>query len=74
MNQLKLRNVMDSFGLSGDVTRLQGVQNTSLKINNMVLKPIDDTPYYEWLMDTVASIKPQGYRLSNPLRANMAPF
>lgn len=65
---------MDSFSLSGDVTPLQGGQNTSLKVNDMVLKPIDDTPYYEWLMGTVANIQPQGYRLAKPIKSKHGTF
>jgi uncharacterized protein (TIGR02569 family) len=63
-------NVLRSFNLSSDITKLRGGQNTSLKVENTVLKPIEeDFTHVEWLLSVVDNINPQGYRLAKPIKS-----
>jgi hypothetical protein len=67
-------DIIDSFDLKGDIVPLMGGQNTSVKINNAVLKPVDDVKHYEWLLNLIYNINPQRYRLSKPLRNKSGKF
>ncbi|MCM3626124.1 fructosamine kinase family protein [Paenibacillus glycanilyticus] len=61
--------VLHSFHLSGDIVPLSGGQNTSVRVGDAVLKPVDDVRHTEWLLHILHKINPQGYRLSKPVRS-----
>ncbi len=66
--------ILYSFNLSGDIVPLSGGQNTSVRVSNAVLKPVDDIQHCEWLMNIIYSLKPQGYRVSKPIRSKYGTF
>ncbi|MFY0758648.1 hypothetical protein AB1K32_07180 [Metabacillus dongyingensis] len=66
--------VVHSFNLKGEIVPLIGGQNTSVRVNNAVLKPVDDVLHYEWLLNILDNINPQGYRLSKPIRSIKGTF
>lgn len=63
-----------SFRLTGEASPLPGGQNTSVKVNDVVLKPVEDAEHTEWLLSVIDSINPKGYRLSKPVRSNRGTF
>lgn len=68
------KHIPVSFNLDGELTPLAGGQNTSVKINNAVLKPVDDEPHYEWLLNIIDEIVPGGYRLSKPIKSTSGTY
>jgi uncharacterized protein (TIGR02569 family) len=67
--------VLHSFNLNGKIIPLSGGQNTSVRVNNAVLKPVEDvTESYEWLLMVINNIKPKGYRLSKPIKSSKGTF
>jgi len=66
--------IIRSFNVSGEKIPLLGGQNTSVRVNHAVFKPVDDMEYTEWLLTVIDSIRPQGYRLSKPLRTQKGTF
>jgi uncharacterized protein (TIGR02569 family) len=66
--------VVHSYNLNGAIVPLLGGQNTSVRVNNAVLKPVEDVLHYEWLFTIIDSMNPQGYRLSKPVRSNKGTF
>ncbi|WP_274648751.1 RIO1 family regulatory kinase/ATPase [Paenibacillus humicola] len=66
--------VLHSFHLSGDIVALSGGQNTSVRVGRAVLKPVDDRQHYEWLLNIIYHLDPQGYRLSKPIRSKSGTF
>lgn len=68
------KEILYSFNLSGDIVPLSGGQNTSVKVGNAVLKPVDDIQHSEWLLNIIYNITPRGYRVSKPVRNNYGTF
>lgn len=68
------KQIAASFNLDGEPIPLAGGQNTSVKINDAVLKPVDDEPHSEWLLNVIDKIVPDGYRLSKPIRSKNGKF
>jgi hypothetical protein len=68
------KDVLDAFNLNGNIESLSGGQNTSVRVNDAVLKPIDDVSHYEWLLNIISGITPQQYRLSKPIKSNDGTF
>ena len=68
------KDVLDAFNLTGNIECLSGGRNTSIRVNDAVLKPIDNIPYYEWLLNIISKINPQEYRLSKPIKSNNGTF
>ncbi|KRE32901.1 hypothetical protein [Paenibacillus sp. Soil724D2] len=66
--------IINSFHLSGDIVPLSGGQNTSVRVSNAVLKPVDDIQHSEWLLNIIYNIIPQGYRVSKPIRSKYGTF
>lgn len=66
--------ILHSFNLSGDIVALEGGQNTSVRVSNAVLKPVDDVKHCEWLLNVMHQINPQGYRVSKPIRSKYGTF
>lgn len=66
--------ILNSFHLSGEIMPLSGGQNTSVRVSNAVLKPVDDIQHCEWLLNVIYNINPQGYRLSKPIRSKYGTF
>ncbi|TMU83548.1 hypothetical protein FGG79_19140 [Bacillus sp. BHET2] len=63
-----------SFNLNGEIVPLLGGQNTSVRVNDAVLKPVEEVLHYEWLLTIIERFNPQGYRLSKPVRSNKGTF
>ncbi|OZM57982.1 hypothetical protein CIB95_06395 [Lottiidibacillus patelloidae] len=61
-------HILQSFAIKGEKVPLLGGQNTSVKVGNVVFKPIDDTVHYEWISSVIENLSPKGYRLAKPVR------
>ncbi|KKI90132.1 hypothetical protein WQ54_23835 [Bacillus sp. SA1-12] len=68
------KEVIHSFNLKGKIEQLSGGQNTSLKVDHAVLKPVEDVHHYEWLLSVLNNIIPKSYRLSKPFRSQEGTF
>jgi hypothetical protein len=69
------QDVLNAFNLCGDIIKLNGGQNTSVLVNDYVLKPVgNDELYCEWLLHIITNISPEGYRLSKPLLSTQGTF
>jgi uncharacterized protein (TIGR02569 family) len=55
--------VLFAFGLRGTPVRLVGGQGTSWRVGDVVLKPLVDRVFQEWLGTEVADIPQRGFRL-----------
>lgn len=66
--------ILNSFHLSGDIVPLRGGQHTSVRVNNAVLKPVDDIQHCEWLLSIINNLNPHGYRVSKPIRSRYGTF
>lgn len=67
--------ILNSFNQSGEVHSLTGGQNSSVRVDNAVLKPVgDNTQFCEWGLNILHSINPHGYRLSKPIKCNKGNF
>jgi hypothetical protein len=73
---MNLQNeIIYAFNLNGEIEPLSGGQNTSVKVKNFVLKPVDNNvQYYEWLLNIINELNPHGYRVSKPVRNNTGTF
>ncbi|MCD7034811.1 hypothetical protein LRR81_11200 [Metabacillus sp. GX 13764] len=68
------KGVLHSFNLSGEIIPLKGGQNTSVRVNNAVLKPVENALHSELLFTIIHSINPVGYRLYRPIKSNKGTF
>lgn len=68
------KEILQSFTLSGDILQLSGGQNTSIKVGNAVIKPVDNKQQIEWVMSVIYNLDPQGYRVSKPIRSIYGAF
>lgn len=66
--------ILNSFNLSGEIIPLSGGQNTSVRVSNAVLKPVDDRQHSEWLLNIIYQINPNGYRISKPIKSKKGTF
>jgi uncharacterized protein (TIGR02569 family) len=58
------------FTESRHIEKLSGGQNTSVRVGDLVLKPIDgDMERYVWLATTLEHLRPSGVVLSRPVRS-----
>ena len=57
------QSVLLAFGLRGTPVRLVGGQGTSWRVRDVVLKPLADPVFQEWLATEVAEIPQRGFRL-----------
>lgn len=69
LERVMKREIMKAFGLNGEIEPLSGGQNTSVKIGGYVLKPVDDSNYYEWVQGVFDQLMPKTYRISRPIRS-----
>ncbi len=60
---------LDAFNLHGAIRPLGGGQNTSVRVQDAVLKPVDNVSYHEWVAGILDQLEPQGYRVSRPIRS-----
>ncbi|MEK3886861.1 hypothetical protein [Bacillus sp. FSL K6-3431] len=67
-------DILKSFNVNGEIIPLKGGQNTSVRVNNAVLKPVEGVLHSEQLFTIIDSINPQGYRLSKPIKSNKGTF
>lgn len=73
---MKLQNdILNAFNLSGEITSLNGGQNTSVRVNDAVLKPAgENVQLCEWAFNILNKINPHGYRLSKPIISSNGTF
>ncbi|TJY42564.1 hypothetical protein E5161_06830 [Cohnella pontilimi] len=68
------KEILQSFMLFGDPVQLSGGQNTSIKVGNAVIKPVDNKEQTEWVSNVIYNLDPQGYRVSKPIRSIFGTF
>ncbi len=62
--------VLSAFGVSGTPVALDGGQEASWRVGDVILKPLDlSEPELEWQAQTFASISCEGFRVAHPLCA-----
>lgn len=66
--------VLKAFNLGGELVPLKGGQNTSIRVDSAVLKPVEDVSRCERLLSLIDPIQPDGYRLAKPIRNNNGTF
>lgn len=73
---MKIQNdILRAFNLNGEIKPLSGGQNTSARVDDFVLKPIDDNVQFcEWTLNILNEINPLGYRLSKPIMSDIGTF
>lgn len=66
---MKIQNdILNAFHLNGEIKTLEGGQNTSVRVNDAVLKPVgDNVQFCEWSLGILNEIDPHKYRLSKPI-------
>jgi hypothetical protein len=62
------KNILKSFNLEGEPIPVEGGQNTSVKVHNAILKPVEEKEYYEWSLKLIDNITPISYRISKPYK------
>ncbi len=67
-------NVNFEFGLVGDCVRVIGGQNTSIKYNDIIVKPVDDIEYYIFAANIMYNLKSNDYRISRPIKSKSGKF
>ena len=63
------REVLDSFGVTGPPTLLEGGEGRSWRAGDLVLKPCDDVVEWTWLGECLPKVDQEGFRLAFPMRA-----
>lgn len=72
---MKEEDILSAFKLEGEITPLNGGQNTSFRIKDCVLKPVgENTEFCEWTLRILSKMEPRGYRLSKPILSNEGTF
>jgi hypothetical protein len=67
--------ILNAFNLNGELKPLKGGQNTSVRVNDAVLKPVgDNVQVNEWLLGILNEIDPYKYRLAKPVISNDGTF
>lgn len=66
--------IIQEFRLAGKGTPLEGGQSTSLIFGNVVVKPVEDPLYYDFASTIFYNLKPQGYRISKPIKSIQGDF
>jgi uncharacterized protein (TIGR02569 family) len=61
--------ILAAFGLSGEVTALGGGEGRSVRVGDVVLKPVDDEEEATWCAEVLSGIEQAGFRVPDPLRA-----
>ncbi len=62
-------HVLEAFGLAGDIQQLPGSEETSLLIDGVVLKQVQDVAVSSWSQRLLASIQPEGLLIPRPLQS-----
>jgi uncharacterized protein (TIGR02569 family) len=60
--------ILAAFGLSGEVTALTGGEGRSVRVGDVVLKPVDDEEEATWCAEVLSGIEQAGFRVPDPLR------
>lgn len=73
---MKIQNdILDAFNLNGEIKSLNGGQNTSARVNDVVLKPVGEyVEFSEWALHVLNKVNPHDYRLSKPIISNNGTF
>lgn len=73
---MKIQNdILYAFNLNGEVSSLNGGQNTSVRVKDAVLKPVgENVQFCEWALNILNKINPNEYRLSKPIISNNGTF
>ncbi|MBB3130993.1 hypothetical protein FHS19_005713 [Paenibacillus rhizosphaerae] len=66
--------ILKSFGLQGEALPLEGGQNTTVKVQDAVLKPSENVRHAEWVLGIMHDLQPRGYRISRPIHARNGSF
>lgn len=64
-----MKGILEAFGIEGEMVKLEGGQNTSVKVGDYVLKPVGDPIYAEWVLSVFDGLQSDKYRISRPIRA-----
>jgi uncharacterized protein (TIGR02569 family) len=64
------QNILKAFGVSGDPVRLEGGQGTCYRVNDVVLKPTNNTIEASWLANVFNNLVSDQFRVPRPIRAN----
>lgn len=67
-------SVRNAFALEGKAMPLEGGQATSMRFDDVVIKPVDDPAYYNFASHIFYDLKPNGYRISKPLKTSDGKF
>lgn len=62
--------VLEAFGVSGPVQRLDGGAGSSFAVGDAVLKPAGDDDEAGWVQELTAQLVPDGFRIAPPIRAS----
>lgn len=66
--------VKQDFCLTGEGVLLSGGQGTSFRIDNAVVKQVEDTVYSETVLSIVDQLSPVNYRVAKPLKTKENTF
>lgn len=69
MNNIPTKDIIEAFGGSVKPTRLPGGEGTSYKVDDIVLKPVDNQEQTNWSAETLKSMKTDGFRVSHSIKA-----
>lgn len=63
-------SVLDAFGLRGKAVPLAGGAGRSVRVGDVVLKPVDDDLHIaHWIADVMSAVVEDGFRIARPVRS-----
>lgn len=68
------RNVLEAFGVFGEVERVTGGHGNVFACDDVVLKPVADDAEAIWIAETQLRIQPCGFRLARPIAGASGSF
>jgi len=63
------KKVVDNFGIIGKMKKFSGGQGTTYLIGNMVLKPVEYEPEFNWVAKTFSKLKSKQLRLPRYIKS-----
>lgn len=67
-------NVLQAFGVSGEVERLEGGQGNVFAVDGVVLKPVADEAEAVWIAQMHLRTEQRGFRLARPVASGSGRF
>ncbi len=61
--------VLDAFGVHGPARKLDGGQGAAYLVDDIVVKRVDDAAETAWTSDLLTRIRPDGFRITEPVPA-----